>query len=93
MNLPPIELLESVHKFPGTYPFKIIASNDDETIKRILEVLKTQLGLSEEPKYSSRLSESGKHLSITVEPILQRAQDVHLIYEALLKTPGVLLLL
>ncbi|NBX68674.1 MAG: DUF493 domain-containing protein [Proteobacteria bacterium] len=93
MSLPPIELLESVHKFPGPYTFKIIASNDQETVSKILEVIKTLLNLEELPKYSSRLSDSGKHVSLTVEPTLEKAQEVHTIYKALLKTPGVLLLL
>lgn len=93
MKLPPIELLESVHKFPGPYTFKIIASNDEPTVKKVIEVMQTTLGLPATPHYSSRVSESGKHVSLTIEPTLQRAQEVHSVYEALLKTPGVLLLL
>lgn len=93
MTLPPLELLESVHKFPGTYTFKIIALNNEETLKNILEVMKVKLNLPELPKYTSRVSEGGKHVSITLEPTLQKAQDVHDIYQALLETKGVLLLL
>lgn len=93
MTLPPLELLESVHKFPGNYTFKIIAINNEETLKNILEVMKVKLNLPEPPKYTSRVSEGGKHVSITLEPTLQKAQDVHDIYKALLETKGVLLLL
>lgn len=93
MKLPPIELLESVHKFPGPYTFKIIIGNDEETLKKVLGVLQTTLKLPSTPAYTSRLSESGKHTSLTVELQMQTAHEVHVIYEALYKTPGVLLLL
>jgi uncharacterized protein len=93
MKLPPIELLEAVHKFPGPFTFKIIADNNDKTHQVILEALQNTLSLAEKPSHTSRQSESGKHASLTVELQLNKAQDVHLIYEVLLKTPGVLLLL
>jgi putative lipoic acid-binding regulatory protein len=93
LKLPPIELLESTHQFPGPYIFKIITNTDEGTLKNILSVLQTALKLPSLPVYTSRLSESGKHTSLTVELELQKAQEVHLVYEALYKTPGVLLLL
>ena len=93
MKLPPIELLESVHKFPGPYTFKIIANNNKETLSTIVRVIQQTLNLNSPPPHSSRVSEGGKHASLTVEIVVQKAQDVHSVYEALLKTPGVLLLL
>ncbi|MFM8314091.1 MAG: DUF493 family protein [Deltaproteobacteria bacterium] len=93
MKLPPIELLESVHKFPGPYIFKIIAHNNEETLNSIVRVIQQTLHLTSSPPFSSRISEGGKHASLTVEVVLPKAQDVHSVYEALLKTQGVILLL
>ncbi len=93
MKLPPIELIELVHKFPGPYTFKIIAANDEAIIKNILEVIQIKLNLVVAPAYLIRLSDSGKHVSLTLELNLQKSQEVHVVYEALCKTTGVLLLL
>ena len=93
MKLPPIELLEATHTFPGPYTFKIIANHEPETLQSILTAIQKALNLSGPPSHTSRLSESGKHASLTVELTLQNAQEVHLVYEVLAKTPGILLLL
>ena len=93
MRLPPIELLNSVHSFPGPYTFKIISVNDEVVLKNIAIEIQSTLNFKSLPQYSCRISESGKHASLTVEIVLRQAQEVHLVYEALMKTPGVLLLL
>ena len=72
MKLPPIELLESVHSFPGPYTFKIIATNDEAVLKNIVVVIRETLNLESLPSYSSRVSESGKHASLTVEIVLEK---------------------
>ena len=93
MSLPPLELLESVHQFPGPYTFKIITHNDPAVQSAVMAEIKKSLNLNEAPPFSSRTSENGKHASLTVELTLQKAQDVHTVYRALQGVPGVLMLL
>ncbi|MFM8316434.1 MAG: DUF493 family protein [Deltaproteobacteria bacterium] len=93
MSLPPIELLESVHSFPGPYTFKIILRNEDSIQGIVLEQIQKTLNLGSKPQASSRISENAKHLSLTVELNLQTAQQVHLVYRSLEQISGVLLLL
>jgi putative lipoic acid-binding regulatory protein len=93
MNLPPIELLKSVHSFPGLYVFKIIIKNDTAIQSSVLSQIQKNLNLSSLPEFSSRTSENGKHASLTVEVVLPTAEHVHTVYQGLLQLPGVLLLL
>lgn len=93
LKLPPLELLESVHEFPCVYSFKIIATNDEALLKNIVLAIQTILKLENTPQYSTRISKSGKHASLTLDIMLQKAQEVHLVYEELLKIPGILMLL
>lgn len=93
MSLPPIELLESVHSFPGPYTFKIITQNDSTVQAAVAAEVQKSLSLPSLPEFSTRTSENGKHASLTLEITLQKAEDVHTVYRALEQVPGVLLLL
>lgn len=93
MSLPPIELLESVHQFPGPYTFKIITQNDPTVHAAVAAEVQKSLSLPSLPEFSTRTSDNGKHASLTLEITLQKAEDVHTVYRALEQVPGVLLLL
>lgn len=93
MSLPPIELLESVHQFPGPYTFKIITNNDPSVQNAVVAEIQKSLSLASPPSPTSRTSANGKHASLTIELTLQKAEDVHTVYKALEQVPGVLLLL
>ncbi|MBM4304567.1 MAG: DUF493 domain-containing protein [Deltaproteobacteria bacterium] len=93
MNFPPIELLKSVHSFPGPYVFKIILQNEESIQNSVLTQIQKVLNLSSPPEFSSRTSENGKHTSLTVEVVLPTAEHVHTVYQSLHPLPGVLLLL
>lgn len=93
MSLPPLELLKSVHSFPGPYTFKIITQNTPAVQTAVVGEIQKALGLASPPTFSSRTSENGNHAALTVEITLQKAEDVHTVYEALHKVSGVLMLL
>ncbi len=93
MKLPPIELLRDTHTFPGTYTFKVIGEPDPFFPSRVVSVIQEELKFEQEPCHTVRKSETGKHQSVTLELMLQTAEDVHVVYKKLLDLPGVLLLL
>lgn len=93
MSLPPIELIKDTHTFPGSYTFKVIGAKDPFFASRLASVVKEELKWELAPEYSVRDSESGKHQSVTLELTMQTAEEVHVVYQKLSATPGVLLLL
>ena len=89
-HLPNIELIESQHKFPGTYLFKIIGDNYEnfvtDALTLTLDALKDQ---DRACSHSSRLSAAGNHIALTLSVEVETAQEVHAIYEKLLELKGV----
>ncbi len=93
MSLPPLDLLKETHSFPGTYIFKVIGQNDPYFPSSVTSAVREKMHLERDPAFSVRKSDTGKHQSVTIEVEVQNAEDVHIVYERLLKVPGVLLLL
>ena len=93
MKLPPIELLEAVHQFPGNYTFKIIAENEATIIERVVDQMKQICPRLKDVPYTSRLTENKKYLSITIDIVVESAQEIHTLYNSLLKVSGIVLML
>ncbi len=92
-SLPALELLESMHSFPGRYTFKVIGREDMEFEVRVLAAVRTELSEDADPQLSSRRTANGRHIAVTVEPELESAQQVLNIYERLQQLEGLVLLL
>ena len=93
MNLPPIELLEATHQFPGPYTVKAIGNRNDLFAAQIVAAARTALGLDVDPPFSCRESAGGKHVAVTLQLSVQSARQVHAVYERVLRVPDLLLLL
>lgn len=93
MSLPPVELLNDTHAFPGTYTFKVIGECDPFFPGRVAGAVQEEMKWNKEPAFSVRKSETGKHQSVTLEIEMKSAEEVHVVYKRLLNVPGVLLLL
>jgi putative lipoic acid-binding regulatory protein len=76
-------LLESQHRFPGSYTFKIIYRNDDEMADRIREAVGGAMGIELPGELPIRASSGSKFQSMTLELEVQTAQDVLDVYEVL----------
>ena len=92
-NFPAIELLESTHKFPCAYTFKVIGCAEEHFVGRVLSAARGELPADAEPPFSQRSTSSGRHVSVTLEPTCQSAQHVLDIYQALKEVEGIVLLL
>lgn len=90
---PAIELLESTHDFPCAYTFKIIGRAEEHFVGRVLTAARGELPADAEPPFSSRKTSSGRHVSVTLEPRCETAQQVLDIYRALQEVEGIVLLL
>lgn len=88
-----IELLESTHRFPGMYPFKVIGEARDDFASRVVAVAVRELGSEHAVSYRERRTSAGRHVSVSLELNVQSAEQVLSIYASLIKLEGLVLLL
>jgi putative lipoic acid-binding regulatory protein len=82
-TLPTLDLLDKTHAFPCPYLFKIIGKADDGFQARVVAVVRDELLLEVDPPFRVREAVGGRHLSVTLEPVVQSAQQVLAIYRRL----------
>ena len=88
IRLPSLELLDTMHSFPGPFVFKIIGDSHDDFIGDALTLAMSPLPHNRELNHTSRKSSGGKHTSLTLTVQVETANEVHLIYERLLTLTG-----
>jgi len=93
LSLPPIELLESRHTFPGPYTIKVIGKAGDNFLARIIAAVRDELRLDVDPPMELKTTKGGRHVSITLEPQVQTPQQVLALYSRLSQTTGLVMLL
>lgn len=87
-----LALLESTHTFPGPYTFKVIGRTDLGFVARTVAAVRDALNEPEDPPYRVRESVGGRHTAVTLEPIVQTAQQVLAVYRRLSSTAGLVML-
>jgi putative lipoic acid-binding regulatory protein len=92
-RLPPIELLEKTHQFPGTYMFKVIGKVENGFVARVVAAVRTELAAERDPPFRFREAVGGRHVSGTLEPQVQTAEQVLAIYHRIRQTAGLVMLL
>lgn len=79
-ELPAIQLLESVHEFPGPYMFKVIGRVENGFAARAVAAVREALDEPIDPPFKVRQTPGGRHVSVTVTPTVQRAEQVLAVY-------------
>jgi len=92
-DLPSIELLESVHHFPGPYIFKAIGRSDNGFVGRVVAAVRDELSQTTDPPFSFRQAVGGRHVAVTLEPTVQTAKQVLDIYRRIRAVVGLVMLL
>ena len=94
MDQPPsLELLESLHSFPGPYQIKAIGITDDDFEIRVLDAVRSQLANPDELQYTVRATPAGRHVSLTLHIQAQTADEVRQVYDRIKELKGLHLLL
>ena len=84
------DLLESQHRFPGPYTFKVIYRSGDGMTARICAAISGVTGSEvHDDQFSVRESSSAKFLSMTVDIDMQSAQHVLDVYAVLSKVEDI----
>ena len=91
-ELPAIALLEANHIFPGPYIFKVIGKVENGFVARVVAAVRDELGESVDPPFRVRSTAGGRHVSVTLEPIVQTAQEVLKVYRRIRGTAGLVIL-
>jgi putative lipoic acid-binding regulatory protein len=92
-NMPSVELLESTHRFPGPYVFKVIGKAEDAFVARVVAAVREVLGGEADPPFETRHTSGGRHVSVTVRPHVHGAMQVLAIYSRLQTTAGLVMLM
>ena len=83
------ELLESQHRFPGSYTFKIIYRSEEEMPDRIRDAVKAATGIDLPTDSAIRASSGANFQSMTLDLQVETAQDVLDVYEVLSKLENI----
>jgi uncharacterized protein len=78
-----LESLETYHKFPGEYTFKAIGRNPEGFVPLVLAAVAEELGDSDELPHAVKETPNGRHISVTLTPVVESAQHVMRIYQRL----------
>lgn len=92
-QLPPVELLNSTHQFPGPFVFKAVGKAEEGFLGRVVATARETGRLEADPDFTVRQSTTGKHVSVTVSVEVKNAEQVLEIYSALSDLKGLELLL
>lgn len=77
------ESLETNHKFPCEYTFKAIGRNPESFVRAVVTAVAEELGNSDEPTHAVKETPNGRHISVTLTPVVESAQQVMKIYQRL----------
>jgi putative lipoic acid-binding regulatory protein len=91
-ELPAIALLESTHHFPGPYMFKVIGRPENGFVARAVAAVRDALDEQTDPPFKVRETPAGRHVSVTVTPMVQRAEQVLAVYRRVKTMDGLVML-
>jgi putative lipoic acid-binding regulatory protein len=92
-QLDAIRLLEETHDFPCEFMFKVIGRAEESFVERVVEAIRVCQQSSEAPSYRLRETPNRRHVSVTLEPQVQSAQEVLLIYACIREIHGVVMVM
>ncbi len=93
VQMPTLDLLRDTHQFPGPYMFKVIGRAEDGFAARVVAAVREELANDSDPPFRLREAVGGRHVSVTVEPTVQTAQEVLAVYHRIRKMAGLVMLL
>lgn len=83
-----IELLDATHAFPGPFTFKAIGLEQEAFVARIVAAVRDELAAEIDPPFTLRRTAGGRHVAVTLEPVVRDARQVLAVYERLRTVTG-----
>lgn len=91
--LPSIELLEKTHQFPCSFMFKAIGRAENGFVGRVVAAVREELSAEQDPPYTFRQAMGGRHVAVTLEPTVQKPEQVIAIYKRMRAIAGLVMML
>ena len=91
-SLPTVDLLEQLHAFPGPYLFKVIGKPEQDFLLRVIAAVREELTLASDPPYRVRETAAGRHISVSLEPVVQSPHQILAIYRRLGTLEGLVMM-
>ena len=88
-----LDLLNQIHQFPTSVMIKVIGANHPTFVARVVATVRVEVIAAEDPPFSVRETPGGRHVAVTLEPLLRDAEQVLAVYESLRKIEGVVMLM
>lgn len=92
-NLPPQDLLDEMHSFPGKFVFKAIGRTNDDFVERVVAIVRATLEQDFDAPYELRETTGGRHVAVTIEPWVESSQQVIDVFAAIRNIDGLVMLL
>ena len=92
-SLPPTELLDEMHSFPGKFTFKAIGLTNDDFALRVIAVVRSTLNQDFDAPYELRETSGRRHVAVTVEPWVESSQQVIEVFTAIRNVEGLVMLM
>lgn len=88
-----IDLLNSTHQFPGPVVIKVIGTNHVTFVASVVITVRERIAAVVDPPFSTRETPNGRHVAVTLQPLVLDAEQVLDIYDSLRQLEGVLMLM
>ena len=92
-QLPPQELLDATHRFPGKFLFKVIGRSDDEFAARAVATVREALSHDFDPPYELRHTAGGHHVAVSIEPWVESSEQALLVFTRIRELSGLVMLM
>jgi putative lipoic acid-binding regulatory protein len=86
-----LELLNATHDFPCQFTIKVIGIAENDFVERVLWTVRQTLADLETVPFQTRSTPNGRHVSVTLEPRLESAEQVLLAYAEIQLIEGVVM--
>lgn len=83
-----LELLNATHNFPCAFTVKVIGFAENGFVIRVVETLQQ---FDPDVSFRTRSTPTGKHVAVTLEPQLESAEQVLLVYERVRTIQGIVM--
>jgi putative lipoic acid-binding regulatory protein len=88
-----LRLLEATHSFPCEFMVKVIGLAEEGFASRVVARIRECQQLAVDPSFRTRVTPNGRHVSVTVEPEVQSAEEILEIYACVREIRGVVMVM
>jgi uncharacterized protein len=92
-GIPELDLLDATHAFPCPYLLKVIGRTENGFAARVVAAVRDELSSAVDPPFRVRHTAGGRHVCITLEPLVQTSWQVLALYRRIRGMTGLILLL